>query len=324
MHSPSDPSLRPPYPPGMHSDRPPPLTTEPSDAQIPNVPPPERSGPHRLRRAIGLVASFVGTVITFVAALAGGTTIHLGVAPARRLASAAVNQLLDGTFRGKIVVTRLGAFRPFQVDGVNATLSTHEGEPILAAEGIHARLAFGPLLWSLVKGGDMKIEVTDLSIDHVDMLLAQGEDGQLTAAEAFQPAMEGPPPPPEKNAGGLDLSLPKVRLRTAWVHGSMGGTPVDATIEKLAASFSMTPKTMGASGSLGAEVRALTKGDPIALDVNGKLDSSLIDAHLKAHTGTSNVDLTAHARIPSDQDPTTSANVKIAARDVNAKAFGGP
>jgi translocation and assembly module TamB len=310
----------------MRSEHPPPLPPELAHAQVaPHVPHADRSGPHRFRRAIGVLASLVGTVITFMATLAGGTVIHMGVAPARRIASAAVNQILDGSFRGKMAITRLGSLRPYQVDGVSATLSTHEGQPILSAEGIHARIAIGPLLWSLVKGGEMKIEITDLSIDHIDALLAQGQDGQLTVAEAFQPAVEGPPPPPpKKSTGGLDLGLPKVVLRTAWVHGAMGGTPVDATIEKLTASFCMTLKTMGARGAFGAEVRALTKDAPISLDVKGKLDSSLIDAQVKALTGTSRVDLTAHARIPSDQDPTTSAYVKIAARDVNATAFGGP
>jgi translocation and assembly module TamB len=280
--------------------------------------------PDRFRHTVGVLASFAGGSITFVTALAGGALLHVGVAPARRIAAAAVNQILDGTFQGKMAITSVGLLRPYRVDSVNATLSTREGEPILAAEGIHARIALGPLLWSLVTRDDMKIEVTDLSVDHVDALLAQGPDGQLTLAEAFQPAVTGPPPPPKKGSGGLDFAMPRVAIRTAWVHGAIGGTPVDATIDQIGAAFSMTPKTMAAQGRFGAEVRAMTKGEPIALDVSAKLDSSLVDAHVKARTGASTVDVTVHARIPSDQDPTMSARVQIAARDVNAKAFGGP
>ena len=85
----SDPAHLSPHPPAMHSDRPPSLPTELAHAQIaPHLPSADRSGPHRFRRAIGLFASLVGTVVTFVAALAGGTVIHVGVAPARRIASA--------------------------------------------------------------------------------------------------------------------------------------------------------------------------------------------------------------------------------------------
>jgi translocation and assembly module TamB len=314
---------RPPHSASLNSDRAPPLPPEPSEAQAVVAAPRQR--PHGFRRALGIVASLVGTAITFAAAMAGGTLLHVGIAPARRITSAAVNQILDGTFRGKIAVTRVGALGPNHVEGTDATLSTHDGARIVSAEGIRARIALGPLLWSLVKGGALAIHVTELSIDHVDALLEEGPDGQLTVAEAFLPGKEGPPPPPTKPSDGIDLALPHVTIRSAWVHGGLGSAPpIDATIEQLAAAFAMTPKTMSASAAFVGQARGITKKDPIDLDVHAGLDANVIDAAVRATTGKASVDVKAHATIPSDTDPTTNANVTVAARDVDARAFGGP
>jgi hypothetical protein len=190
----------------------------------------------------------VGTAVTFAAAMAGGTVLHVGIAPARRVVAAAVNQVLLGTFRGKIAITRLGTLRANRVDGVDATLSTHDGQRVILAQGVRARVALGPLLWSLVRGRDMQLTVTEVSVDHVDALLEQGADGQLTVATAFQPATEGPPPPPKKSSSGLDLSMPRIAIDSAWVHGALGGAPLDVSVERLAAAFAMTPTQMSASG----------------------------------------------------------------------------
>jgi translocation and assembly module TamB len=266
----------------------------------------------------------VGTAVTFAAAMAGGTVLHVGIAPARRVVAAAVNQVLLGTFRGKIAITRLGTLRANRVDGVDATLSTHDGQRVILAQGVRARVALGPLLWSLVRGRDMQLTVTEVSVDHVDALLEQGADGQLTVATAFQPATEGPPPPPKKSSSGLDLSMPRIAIDSAWVHGALGGAPLDVSVERLAAAFAMTPTQMSASGSFVGQARGIARGDDIDLDVKGGLDKSVIDATVHATTGKATVAIVAHGSIPSDTDPDTDAKVTVTARDLDAKAFGGP
>src|SRR6202035_2207780 len=94
--------------PGWKSERPPPFPPEPSDAHFLRSDHPR----HGVKRALRVVAAVIGTGLTFVAAMAGGVLLHAGTPPARRLVASAVNELLTGTFRGKIEVVRLAGLRP--------------------------------------------------------------------------------------------------------------------------------------------------------------------------------------------------------------------
>jgi translocation and assembly module TamB len=191
-----------------------------------------------------------------------------------------VNQILDGTFRGKIEVVRVGRLQADGLDGGVVTLVDPYGQRVALLEGVHARIALAPLLASLIGGGDMRVRVSELSIDHIDALLKTADDGALTIAESFQPGKEGPPPPPTKKKSGLILSLPKIALKHAWIHGGMSGVPViDADLDELAASFGMTPDTTS------VEVRRLrlaTRGLPgLALPNGAHADAGAqIEAHL--------------------------------------------
>ena len=306
-----------------HSDRAPPLAPELAEAR-PLVPPPRRRL-HAVSRLLAIALSIVGIVITFVAALTAGTVLHVGLAPARRITAAAVNELLAGTFRGKVTITHLGVLGPSSVDGVSATIATHDGARVLLAEGVHARIALGPLLTSLIFGGPLRIHVTDIAVDHVDALLELGPDGQLTIVDAFLPALEGPPPPPTKPSAGIDLALPRIAIRDAWVHGAIGSAPpIDASVERLSGALALTPEKLSMSAGFVGHARKIAEEGVIDLDVHGGIDANVIDAVVRATTGKASVDLHAHATIPSDADPTTNATVTVSARDVDAHAFGGP
>jgi translocation and assembly module TamB len=250
------------------SEWPPQIAPEPSHAHF--VVSEHSFGLKRVAKRVGAV---VATGATFVAALAGGVLVHVGSPPARRLASAAVNQILSGTFRGKIDVVSVGRLQPNGIDGAVVTLSDQDGRPLALVEGVRARISLFPLLASLMSSGDLKIRVTDLSIDHIDVLLAQAADGSLTIANAFQPAEAGPPPPPAKKSSGLDLSLERVALKHAWIHGATSAVPlIDAELDDLAGSFRMTPDTTSVAVR---ELHFLTRGMPNGADVVARLEADL-------------------------------------------------
>ncbi len=249
------------------SDRPPGGPPEPSDAHF--VVSEHSFG---LKRVAKRSAMVVATGATFVAALVGGVVVHMGTPPARRLASAVVSEILAGTFRGKLDVVRVGGLQANGVDGAVATLSVADGHRLALLEGVRARITLFPLFASLLSGGDLRIHVTDLSIDHIDVLLGEDPDGSLTRANAYQPAEAGPPPPP-KNSSGLDLSLGRVRLNHAWIHGGMKALPlIDVDLDGLDGSVGLTPDETS------VDLRALrvgTRSMPSGADVVASLEGHL-------------------------------------------------
>ncbi|HEY2510235.1 MAG TPA: hypothetical protein VGI39_05245, partial [Polyangiaceae bacterium] len=303
-------------------------------------------------------AAALGTGATFALALAGGTVLHVGLAPSRRLISTAVNEVLGGTFRGKITVLRVGHLRANRIDGVDARISTHEGKEVALVQGVHASVALGPLLWSVIRGKDLHLDVTDLSIANADVLLEAAANGDLEIADVFEPAAAGPPPPPEKSSGGLDLSLSKIALRHAWVHGGLPSLPViDADLADLDARFQMN------SARTAVDVRRLrlnTRGLPAKEDLaaqleahlmlpvedadrtrsasltfvgrvgqadvhlTGKLDGAAAEAALHTVAGPGVIDVNATGALPTDERPDGEATLTIHARDVDARAFQGP
>jgi translocation and assembly module TamB len=211
------------------------------------------------------------TGATFLGATVGGALLYLSSAPARRLAIAAVNEILSGTFRGTISVTGLRSLSLHAIDGASAELIGPDRQRLALAQDVHAGIDLGALLGSLARRGELRVRVTDLSIGHLEALLAQTAEGSLTIADAFGPAKAGPPPPPKKESAGLDLSLPHVRLRHAWIHGGLAALPVlDAEIFDLSGSFAMTPVSTSASlDGLRVVTRAMPDGADLALDVRG-------------------------------------------------------
>ena len=139
------------------SDRPPPIAPEPSHPHFVLTKHPLRLKP--VAKKVG-AAGAVGA--TFVAAAIAGVVLHVGLPPARRLVAAAVNELLAGTFRGKIAVVRVAGLHPDGIDGGVLTLADPDGKPLALVEGVRARISLLPLFASLVSRGDMRIRVTDL------------------------------------------------------------------------------------------------------------------------------------------------------------------
>ena len=339
------------------SERPPPLPPEPSEAHFVHGGPPWR--PHgRVFRALRTTAAVLGTGATFALAVAGGTVLHVGLPPSRRLIASAVNQILDGTFRGKIAIARIGSLRANRIAGVDAILSTHEGKRVARLQGVQARVALGPLLWSVIRGKDLRLDVTDLTIEDAEALLESAANGDLEIADVFEPAQEGPPPPPDKSSGSIDLSLSKIALRHAWVHGTLASVPViDADLADLDARFEMNAaRTAVDVRRLRLNTRGLPSRQDLAAqleahlvlpvehpddarsaslsfvgrvgqaDVNltGKLDGAAAQAALHAAVGPGVVDLNAAGALPTDARPDGEGTLTVHARDVDARAFQGP
>src|SRR5262245_47899661 len=120
-------------------------------------------------RGLAAIAKTTGLGVVFALAAAGGTILHLGLSVPRRFAAARVNSLLEGTFKGKIAVQRVGLLRLTQLSGVDADVFDPEGNRVLALHGVRARLETLTVLRSLVSGKALMVSIPELSINGAEV-----------------------------------------------------------------------------------------------------------------------------------------------------------
>ncbi|MEP7123617.1 MAG: translocation/assembly module TamB domain-containing protein [Byssovorax sp.] len=203
---------------------------------------PASPGPGRARRAIFAVAKSVGVGVVFAAAAVGGLALHLNMAAPRRFLAARVNGLLDGAFKGKVVIQRLGSIHLTRLDDVDARVLDPEGHLVIDARGVHARFGTVSLLRSLVSGETLTIHIPEVSIDGAEVVLEENDAGELSLARAFESSTPSTGAP----SRGTEVTIDAIQIRHAWAHGHLAAMPViDADLKDLAGSFIYTPKTLG-------------------------------------------------------------------------------
>jgi translocation and assembly module TamB len=226
----------------LASDRPRSMPPEVSDPHF--VRHPEPSRPHGVKRVLKVVGAVVGTTATVLVAMVGGTLLHINLPAARRVLSGGLNTALAGSFKGEVHVERMGSFGLGGFDGVVATVKAPDGKRVLLLDGVRARVSLPRAAWSAIAGkGDIIVALSELRIDHVDALIEQEADGTLTIQRAFEPRETKAADPNAPKGRGLDLSLPHIDVRHAWVHGGIAALPViDAELHELDGAFGLTPQ----------------------------------------------------------------------------------
>jgi translocation and assembly module TamB len=196
--------------------------------------------PGRGRRAIAAVAKTFGLGVVLALATAGGALLHLGLGAPRRFATAQVNSLLEGSFKGKIDVQRVGLLRLNRIGGVEAEVFDPEGGRVLHVYGVNARFGTLTLLRSLVRGKRLVVHIPELVIDGAEVALEENAAGELGLQRAF----ESPTPDTGEPSRGTEVAIDHIRLGHAWVHGHMAAVPLlDGDLKDVAAAFVSTPET---------------------------------------------------------------------------------
>ncbi len=277
----------------------------PSDPSV--VQPRKRVG--RLRRALRTALVVIGTGVTFTIAVASSALLHAGTAPARRVLASQLTQLLDGSFRGKVILDGVGSLGLFGghggVAGTRARILDANGKEVLAAFGVRVRAnVFGLAKNALTGKGDMRLSIDAIEIDHIEVTLIPDPDGLPSIAHAFDPSPEAAAKPKTAGGRGLDLSLPSIALHHAWIHGTTPQVPlVDVELSNLDAAVRSAPKEL----SLEAK----------KLDLLARSLVPQSTAPVVAH-------LTTRVVLPSDPDgkPNIRATVDATAGQVAVNARG--
>ena len=199
-------------------------------------------GPGRARRAIFAVAKALGVGVVLALATAGGVVLHVGMPAPRRFAAARVNGILEGTFKGKITIERVGLLHLTRIDGVDAQVFDPEGHLVLDIRGLRARFGTLTMVRSLVSGKSLVINIPELSINGVEAVLEENAAGELGLVRAFDSAT----PASTEPSSGTDITIGDIQVRHVWAHGHLAAVPVlDADLKDFAGGFSSTPKSTG-------------------------------------------------------------------------------
>ncbi len=198
--------------------------------------------PGRARRAIFAVAKALGVSVVVALAAVGGVVLHVGMPAPRRFAAKQVNGILEGTFKGKITIERVGLLHLTRIDGVDAKVFDPEGHMVLDIRGLRARFGTLTMVRSLISGKTLIINIPELSINGVEAVLEENAAGELGLVRAF----DSKTPDTGEPSSGTDVTIGSIQIPHVWVHGQMAAVPVlDADLKDFAGGFSSTPKSTG-------------------------------------------------------------------------------
>ena len=155
-----------------------------------------------------------------------------------------VNRLLVGTFRGTILLRRVGLLRLDRIEGVDVEVFDPEGTRVLYLRGVSARIRTLSLLRSLARGRTV-VELSALSVDDADVTVDENDRGELRLAQAFAAPIAAPAPTKTGSPAApstLEITIPSIRLGHAWVHGHTAAIPVvDVEVDDVWGGFTTTP-----------------------------------------------------------------------------------
>ncbi len=198
----------------------------------------QTTGPGPARRVLAAAAKALGLAAAFTLAAGGGAILHLGLGAPRRFAAKQVSAMLARSFKGRIVIQRVGSLRLTRLDGVDAEVFDPEGRQVLALQGVRARFSTLTVLRSMVGRGPLVVRVPELTINGAEVTVEEDATGDLGLLRAFDSRSA------QAGGSGTDISIPAATLRHAWVHGHMAAVPVlDADLDDLAGAFVSTPDT---------------------------------------------------------------------------------
>lgn len=239
--------------------------------QLPELPrslPPPRTK-RGFRRLLVMVVKAFGLTIVFVVAAAGGVLIHAGMRAPRELARLRLNDVLATTFKGKIILHRVGELRLDGVSDVDAELLDPEGNRALFVRGADARLRTLGLIRSLFTD-QLEIGLTDVRVASAEVVLVERAAGELGLARAFELAQ---PSTDSSSTGTTRVEVDEIALGHVWVHGAVGGVEsIDADVDDVAGSLTVTPETDVLIRVSRAHIEARSvHGVPLSGDLVGSL-----------------------------------------------------
>ncbi|HEY3497541.1 MAG TPA: translocation/assembly module TamB domain-containing protein [Polyangiaceae bacterium] len=174
-----------------------------------------------------LLAKVLLGLVVFVLFVPVALVVALRFDAVRSRVASTVDAALETTFRGRV---RIDAVEWVDFTRVRARARVEDaaGRTVVRVDGLEARVLWPALVLRIVSGGQpLRIDLDEVSAAHAEVRLVDDGTGIPTLATAFEPRT---PSPPSTEPGPI-VSIPKISLKHAWVHGGLGGfSPIDAEL----------------------------------------------------------------------------------------------
>jgi translocation and assembly module TamB len=242
-----------------------------------------------LRRVAHMAWVIARVLLTIIAVATVAIVLCIDLPAVRRLAVSKVNQVLESTFAGKIVIENINHLGFTGLRGARIQIVDPEGVQVILVDGVRVHISTFAAAKSFLLGkGDLEIEISEVSVDYVDVNLDVDTSGALRLGRAFTP--KGAPSTPSSR--GTDIHIPRIAVQHVWAHGlTQGSLWVDAEVDEFSGSMSSTPKRLAFDVD---KLRVQTRSAP------GHADPHLgIEAHY-AKPASSGEDQSILAKIKGD------------------------
>lgn len=230
------------------------------------------TAPPRRARALRFLLRSVAALalaITFVVSVAGALLLHVNLPAGRRVAAAALTDLLRDVFTGTLTV---GAIDHVGLRGVQArdvTVRDGAGRTVLSVSRLRASTDVPALVRELLWGG----EKTTLVVNHARVERAEAwivpnpNTGVPTLVDALTPREVPRAPDEPESARYVRVWLPVVEVGQGFARGHVGALPVlEAEVSSVRGSVLASPKGAAIDivkfstvvrGILGADARGI-------------------------------------------------------------------
>lgn len=188
----------------------------------------------RLRRAARWTGRGLLWLVLGVVALIGLVLVAIQLPPVSQFVIAQVNAALAPTFRGQLLIRRLGFIDLGGISGAELEVLDPEGRTVLTARDVDVRLGWPSLAMRAALGSDpLVVTVETVAVERLEVTLIDDGTGAPTLAQAFEPRTVEPEEP---GGGSTRVLLQQVTLEHAHVGGELSGLgPVDTDLRALSA-----------------------------------------------------------------------------------------
>ncbi|MBL9112775.1 MAG: hypothetical protein JNM74_26040, partial [Myxococcales bacterium] len=228
----------------------------------------------RARRLLVALGKGAALLLVFVVALVVAVLAHVDTPRGRRLVAGGVTAALDGQFRGRIVLDRVGRIGLDGVSGIDARLVSDTGDVLISAQGLAARadvLTLARRAVGFVAGTQptLVVALDEVSADH--LAVDVGRDS--SSVPKLLRALESPKPPVPSSSPGPELRLGHVHVHHAWIFGSpRDGVAVDVEVAPLDGRLELSGGALAVDvDGLSAEARGAIPGQRATLRAMGRV-----------------------------------------------------
>jgi translocation and assembly module TamB len=228
----------------------------------------------RARRGLRLAGKVLAIFVVALLGLVAVVLLTINLPPVSQWVAGRVNAALEPTFKGRLVLHRLGHIDFGGITGAELEVFDPGGKSVLMARDIDVRLFWPGVAWqALVEQPAMlRVPIDRVALEELDVTLLDDGNGSPTLALAFEP--KEPPPAEEPASGGTSIELEELAVETIRVRGALAGIdPIDTDLSGLSASLQNDPTgTHAVLHHLGITARQL----PQVGDVTGTLTADVM------------------------------------------------